>query len=208
METSEEANQLWASALEKDLAPGIVDGRIIGTVKNFGLRGGRFGFIRAADGTEYHAAYCEIASDELNRTFLIPGETVSFRVEDRRINVWDELSAVAVIPSRVDLSRSAPSAYREEMVVISYDPIKGEGQLRNALDPLAKWVWFSRDEVLTEGSIKIGSRLWAGLRRRFTSASGFHAHSIEVIKEEKTGLFGNKSGESNYERRRTITKKD
>jgi hypothetical protein len=187
-ETSEQANLLWKFASKKDFVPGLIDGRVFGKVRMWDATNG-YGFIFGDNEIEYYTCKFEVAADEYNRRFLIVDEPVSFRTRDTRSSKHSQLSAVAVIPTpRVDPLLSAPADYRDEMVVVAYDPIKGTGRLSQAWNPTGSWVFFTRESVITEGSIYPGVRFWCGLRRALNFTQGFEAFQIEIIKEEKGDL--------------------
>jgi cold shock CspA family protein len=183
-ETPKQAERLWNSALKKDPVPGLVEGRIFGTVKMWDGKNG-FGFIRIEDDIEYYTCRFEVASDEYNRRFLLVGETVSFRTKSSRTKKGSQLSAVAVIPTpRVDPQLSAPADHREEMRVVEYDPVKGIGRLSQVSDPTAKFIFFSQNDVSTIGGIYPGARFWCGFHRSLNFTQGFYAFDIEIIKED------------------------
>lgn len=183
-ETSQQAESLWDSTVKKGPILGLVNGRILGTVRMWDGKNG-FGFIRSEDDIEYYTCKLEVTADEYNRRFLLVGETVSFRTKSNRTKNGNKLGAVAVIPTpRVDPLLSAPAEHREEMVVVEYDPVKGSGRLSQISDPTANFIFFSQAAILTEGSVHPGARFWCGFRRSLNFTQGFHAFSIEIIKED------------------------
>jgi cold shock CspA family protein len=180
-ETQEQADLLWTSALKKDMAPGIAEDRILGTaVKWCPIRG--FGFILSEDGEEYYASVSEIAADQFGFSFLEVGETVSFRTLDHRTTPSSELSATSVIPAHVDLGLSAPANYREEFVVVKFDDRLGSGRLAKVSDSRAPWISFRKENVITEGTITLGVKVWCGFHRT-PGFNYFSAHKIEICRE-------------------------
>src|SRR5208283_1258726 len=141
--------------------------------------------VRAADGSEYHVSRYDISKDGLNKKFLIVGEPVSFRIKDQRRSGRNTLSAVAVIPARVDFESSPPGYHREEMCVVKWDPKRGVGRLQQVENPTGSWIFFHRGQVITLGEIRVGAKVWCGFRRRITKVGDFEAFAIEIVMEEK-----------------------
>jgi cold shock CspA family protein len=180
-ESEAQANDLWDSVSKGDLVPAD-QGRISGTVSSWGEKNG-YGFIHSDDdGRELYVHRADVAADEYNRRFLIISERVTFRKKNGHSAEHSDQIAAFVRPTRVNRHRDAPIAFREEFVVVEYDPIKKVGRLQQLSDFTARRVFFFYRDVLTEGSIFPGVRFWAGLKRH--SGSSFRAHSIEVIKED------------------------
>jgi hypothetical protein len=184
-ESQQEANDLWTSALKrKDLVPGITDNRIFGFVEKWDEHG--LGIIKGEDGEEYGVRRRDVAPDEFNRAFLLIGELVTFRRQDRDARENNLLTAIAVLPTpRVKHSLSAPRDYRAEFVVVRYDEQRGTGRLSEISNPRGRWVLFDTRDIITEGKIGLGVRVWCGFYRLESIKKGFKAHSIEICKEEE-----------------------
>jgi len=133
-----------------------------------------------ATGKIYYASRTQIAPDEYFQRFLIEGEPVLFTESESRKG--NKPAAKNIEPGRCDSSLDTPQDHREVMTVAKWEPEKGLGFLRR--DQNQDWIRLKEVDVLTEGEITVGVKVWTGFERDKKDPRKFRARNVEICLEK------------------------
>jgi cold shock CspA family protein len=129
-----------------------------------------------------YASRSQIAPDEYFQRYLIEGEPVLFT--DSGVRKGKKPAAKNVEPGRCDTSLDTPEDHREIMTVVKWEPEKGVGFLRR--DKNFDWIRLKEVDVLTEGEIAVGVKVYTGFERDTKYPNKFRARNVEICREVKT----------------------
>jgi CspA family cold shock protein len=135
-----------------------------------------YGFIKPDDGSEdmfFHRE--DIQEDSVGRRFATIGLSVEFEIasdptgKNRARNIrplWED-------PDPVD-----PIYFREKSIITRWFDRSGSGLARR---PDGGTAYVSSDDVISEGTIGVGTHIWHGVRSPDLGEQWWHATDIEVI---------------------------